>query len=396
MKRAQVLRSTRFIQPLFLLILLMLSMVSTLHALNLFWDAGNTNNGAQIDPGSGNWDVYYLTTNLVNATSSVSTNDNALGAGGIDWFQVNVPPNAVAATNILLYATNLPVNVWFSPNVPPTTNGVGDALLMPGVTSGVSILTTTSAPANIVQGGTYYLGIDNTANNNAVGYALTVDFWLTNAVAIDNTNLNWNNGSGNTNWTQTSTTGPTQGATFNGPDAAANTYQVVVDNGQVSATNLTINASGYAFSGSPVYLNLATPLLFIADGKSVTFSNNLTGNNSTSELRMGNNGAPATVVLDGTMTGFQPLFSSTNGSLFYLAGSGINSSGTAHVNANVLMTNGTYNSTGAFVIGRQRPGQTQPLNDTGTFTLGGTAIFNQSSDYISLGRDSFWNSTLII
>jgi autotransporter-associated beta strand protein len=101
----------------------------------------------------------------------------------------------------------------------------------------------------------------------------------------------------------------------------------------------------------------------------------------------------------GTMTGgAQWLFTSTNGSVFYLGGSGTSGSGTTHVNADVRITNGTYTSTGAFVIGRQRPApQTQPLNATGTLTLDGpTTVFNQTADYISLGRDSVWNSTLII
>src|SRR5437660_12920676 len=42
------------------------------------------------------------------------------------------------------------------------------------------------------------------------------------------TNLNWNNGITNVSWTQTGTTTPLNGATFNGPDAAAGTYQVAV------------------------------------------------------------------------------------------------------------------------------------------------------------------------
>jgi autotransporter-associated beta strand protein len=367
----------------------------------LTWDAGNTNNGGTIDSASGSWDVNHLTTNFTASTSSTTTNDASLSAGGIDWFQVNVPANALAATNTLLYATNLPVNVWFSVNQPPTTNGAGDTLLMAGVTGGVSVLTTNlaSAPTNIVQGGTYYIGIDNSANNVAVGYALKVDLSLINAVTITSHLLNWNTGSGNVPWTQTGTTTPLNGATFNGPDASAGTYQMAVDNGQVSATNLTINASGYTFAGSPIDLRNAsttTPIFFIADGKSVIISNNLTGNNAASEIRLGGNGAPATVSLFGTVTGYQPIFTSTNGSVFYLGGSGNSSSGTTHINADVRMTNGVFASNGAFVVGRQRPGQTQPLNATGSFTLDGTAVFNQNQDYLSLGRDSVWNSTLIV
>ena len=47
----------------------------------------------------------------------------------IAWYQVNVPTNAIAATNILLFAT-APVNVWYSANHPPTTNNPGDAVLI--------------------------------------------------------------------------------------------------------------------------------------------------------------------------------------------------------------------------------------------------------------------------
>ena len=40
-----------------------------------------------------------------------------------------MPTNAIAATNILLFAT-APVNVWYSVNNPPTTNNPGDTVLM--------------------------------------------------------------------------------------------------------------------------------------------------------------------------------------------------------------------------------------------------------------------------
>src|SRR6266568_5877739 len=100
------------------------------------------------------------------------------------------------------------------------------------------------------------------------------------------TNLNWNNGSGNVSWTQTGTTTPLNGATFNGPDAAAGTYQVSVDGGQVAATNLTINANGYVFSGSPIFLNGSGSKgnFQIADGKNVVISNNVTGSGNVEYL----------------------------------------------------------------------------------------------------------------
>jgi autotransporter-associated beta strand protein len=213
------------------------------------------------------------------------------------------------------------------------------------------------------------------------------------------TNLNWNNGSGNVSWSQTSTTTGTMGALFQGPGAAANTYQVAVDGGQVAATNLTVNASGYTFSGSPIYLNAGPlPLLMVSNGVSVVFSNSLTGNNGNAELRLGDNGPPATMTVYGTVTGWQPQFTSTNGSVVYLAGSATSGAGTTHVNADVRMTNGTFTASGAFVIGRVRgANSSQPNNSTGVFTLDGpSTVLNVNSDYISVGRDSVWNSTLII
>ena len=376
---------------------LILFSITASQAATLTWDAGNTNNGASIDPASGFWDLTHSTTYLTNTTTTTATTNANLAAGGLDWFQVNVPASGWAATNILLYATNLPVNVWFSTS--QTTNNFGDTLLMSGVTSGTSVLTTASVP-NIVQGGTYYLGIDNAANGVAVGYALEVDLSVTNPVTTASTLLNWNTGSGNTNWTQASTTSPgTVGnnAVFGGPDAPDGTYQVVLDGGQIAASNVTINASGYTFSGSPLFLADNVSLLAVADGKNVVFSNNVTGANNLHEWRLGLNGAPATATFYGALGTPQPLYTSTNGSIFYFSLSGTSGSGTTHVNADVRITNGTYAATGAYVIGRQRPGTTQPLNATGTLTLDGPAtILNQTADYISLGRDSVWNSTLII
>jgi fibronectin-binding autotransporter adhesin len=396
----QIVRSSS--TPSRLLLAALVFCAASASAANLVWDAGNTNNGATIDSASGSWDVTHSVTNYNASTSTTATNDAGLVAGGIDWFQVNVPANALAATNILLYATNLPVNVWYSAHNPPSTNNTGDTLLLAGVTSGVSVLTTNtlSSPTNIVQGGTYFIGIDNSPNNLAVGYSLQVNLNLTNAVVSSIPLLNWNNGSGNVAWTQTGTTTPTMGATFVGPDAPVGSpYYVNIDNGEVAATNLLINANGYIFSGSPLYLNpiaasSATPLMVVADGVSVVFSNNMPGNNSLYPFQLGSNGAPSSVTIYGTMTGYQPLITSTNGSTFTLAGGG--SDGTAVWNANVRMTGGTWNSSGAFIIGR-RVTSPQPNNSVGVVTLDGpTTILNHTSDYLSIGRDSVWNSTLII
>ncbi len=126
---------------------------------------------------------------------------NTVAAGGISWFQVNVPTNAIAATNWLLFATNLPVNVWFSTNVPPTTTTASDVDLIPNAMNGFSVLTTNTSPTNIIAGEIYFLGVQN-PNGVAVTFGLQVDFAfsvppITNAVSISSiiyTNISGTNG----------------------------------------------------------------------------------------------------------------------------------------------------------------------------------------------------------
>ncbi|HTX21011.1 MAG TPA: LamG-like jellyroll fold domain-containing protein [Candidatus Aquilonibacter sp.] len=108
---------------------------------------------------------------------------NTVPAGDINWYVVSVPTNAIAATNLLLFATNLPVNVWFSTNVPPTITNPNDFDLMPGATNGVSVLTINSSPTNIIPGGVYFLGVQNT-NGITVNYAVAVDFRLSNSISV--------------------------------------------------------------------------------------------------------------------------------------------------------------------------------------------------------------------
>ncbi|HEX3624086.1 MAG TPA: LamG-like jellyroll fold domain-containing protein [Verrucomicrobiae bacterium] len=104
-------------------------------------------------------------------TQPVQTNN--VPTNSISWIAVNVPIDAEWATNILLYATNLPVNVLFTTNYPPM--GVGAYTLMSGVTNGISVLGTATVPTNIVPGSVYYLGVEN-PNSAPINYALQVDF----------------------------------------------------------------------------------------------------------------------------------------------------------------------------------------------------------------------------
>jgi len=100
---------------------------------------------------------------------------NTIPTGGIKWLAINVPTNAIWATNILSSAT-APLNVWFTTNFPPTTNSGN--IIITYAANGVSILGTTTAPTNIVPGGTYYIGLDNGPSSVPATYNFQVDFAL--------------------------------------------------------------------------------------------------------------------------------------------------------------------------------------------------------------------------
>jgi subtilisin-like proprotein convertase family protein/sugar lactone lactonase YvrE len=100
---------------------------------------------------------------------------NQVAANSIYWYQVPVPANANFATNRLLSADQ-PVNLWFSPNNPPTiTNPAGgDYQLLGSVTNGSFVISTITTPT-LVPGATYYLGVQNT-NSAGVNAGVEVDF----------------------------------------------------------------------------------------------------------------------------------------------------------------------------------------------------------------------------
>src|SRR5882762_746424 len=215
------------------------------------------------------------------------------------------------------------------------------------------------------------------------------------------TNFNWNNGSGNVSWTQTSTTAPlVQNTVFSGPDGA---YQVALDGSQIALSNMTINASGYTFSGSPIYAaNLS--LLSVANGKSVIFSNNFATINNSRYWQLGSSGSPSSMVVFGNIGGVQLVFTSTNGSTFYLAGNSTPSVVT--INANVMQTNGT-SSSGGFSIGRPGfPGGTfpagspQPQAGNATFpavyTLDGPSTVLNMTTSFQMSRASGGTATVIV
>ncbi|HEY3760952.1 MAG TPA: S8 family serine peptidase [Verrucomicrobiae bacterium] len=138
---------------------------------------------------------FYVT---VTSQGGGSPQTNTVPPGGISWIAVTVPTGAISATNDLIIATPA-VNVWFSTNLPPSTNGTGDQIIIPGSTGGISVLTTNSFPTNIVPGRTYFLGVQN-PNAVPASYDLVVNFGypvITNSIRISSivhTNIAGTNG----------------------------------------------------------------------------------------------------------------------------------------------------------------------------------------------------------
>jgi sugar lactone lactonase YvrE len=128
---------------------------------------------------SNNFTLYTATNSftvtvlpLVSVTSPLT---NTVPAGSVSWLAVDVPVDAEWATNLLLYATNSPVNVLFTTNFPPAVPGA--YTLMGGESAGISVLGLHTVPTNITDSSVYYLGIQNTSAAS-IGYALRVAFGL--------------------------------------------------------------------------------------------------------------------------------------------------------------------------------------------------------------------------
>lgn len=209
------------------------------------------------------------------------------------------------------------------------------------------------------------------------------------------TNFNWNNGSGNVVWPQTSATAPTTGAIFSGPDAAAGTYQITID-GPVAYTNLSIMANGYFFNGPSTMYQASSGTLFVADGKSVTFSNNMVANNNSMAWQLGTSGAASSLTYLGNIGGSQIQFYSTNGSTIWLGGA--NAPSVVTINANIIQTNGTFTTTGFSIA---RPAFSLNLEPTAgatnapaSFTLDGPNTVMNLSTSVQMGRNSKAQGTI--
>jgi autotransporter-associated beta strand protein len=169
--------------------------------------------------------------------------------------------------------------------------------------------------------------------------------------------LNWNNGSGNVPWTQTSTTVGINGAVFGGADG---TYEVTVT-GQVAVTNLTFLNSGYTLSGASGTYIPALASINVAAGVMATINCPVpTGNNAINWTV----GAGGTLVVGGNIGGMQPKFQGAG--TYYLGG--FNTPSVTYILAPVYVTNGSYTAGASFFVGYPANGY-----NTGTFTLDGPA-----------------------
>jgi len=132
-----------------------------------------------------------LTNYIINPTNP-TPDTNVVGPGGLLWFQINVPTNAVAATNTLVFATG-PVNLWWSTNQPPSTNTPVDVELLTNQTTGTVVLYTNPVPPFITPGGVYYLGVQNPGTLSVTDAVLVTfelvqpNIVLTNGVPSTNT-----------------------------------------------------------------------------------------------------------------------------------------------------------------------------------------------------------------
>jgi hypothetical protein len=144
--------------------------------------AGATNNASLVS-----WSLDFTFANTNFNANTISTNSfpgpvtNYIPGGALQWYLVNVPTNADISTNSLLFAT-LPLQMWWSTNVPPTVTNLADVQLLNNSTAGTALLFTNGSPFNttpafLEPGGTYYLGIQNT-NVAGANYAVDVTFHL--------------------------------------------------------------------------------------------------------------------------------------------------------------------------------------------------------------------------
>lgn len=129
--------------------------------------AGATNNTV-LD----SWQLQFVFANTNPAVTILPPGTeicNITPANDILWYQVNVPLNAIAATNTL-FPTGSPMNLLFNQNAPDINGAV---VLLTNSAGGIYVLSTNVPP--LVPGSTYYLGVQN-PNSAPVDACVEVDF----------------------------------------------------------------------------------------------------------------------------------------------------------------------------------------------------------------------------
>ncbi|MGH7975792.1 MAG: proprotein convertase P-domain-containing protein, partial [Limisphaerales bacterium] len=134
--------------------------------------------GAGLTNTLASWQLQFIYTTAASSLTNGETATNSLQPGGIAYYLVNVPTNADFATNSL-FTTSGPLNFWFNETTPPSgTNSTGDYLLFSTSVNDSNVLSTVSAPTNIVPGGTYYLAVQNPNTFAVTNFAVQVNFHL--------------------------------------------------------------------------------------------------------------------------------------------------------------------------------------------------------------------------
>ncbi len=219
---------------------------------------------------------------------------------------------------------------------------------------------------------------DPTGNNGGAGSGN----WDTNAG-----NTVWWNGTSDVVWSQTSTNAALNGAIFNGPDAAAGTYAVSIDVGQVAVTNLQITSNGYTFSGAGGIYVGANDVLSVAVGKTVTFNCPMGGSGTSPAWELGSG---ATMNVGGSLINAQQLrMGGAANSVFNLSGAGSSIAIPYVLAPAVNITGGLFTTSGNFFIGYPSLGYS-----TGTLTVSGGTVSENGGIFI-VGRGN-GQGTLII
>lgn len=226
----------------------------------------------------------------------------------------------------------------------------------------------------------YLLGCISSAASNLVWDAGSKGTNVTGTVISgsgnwDTSSRNWNNGSADIDWTQTSTTSGTNSSVFAGGDGSYFINNAI----QIAATNIAINNSGYVFSGAGIDLQPAG-LLTVAAGKSVVFNCGfVSGNNA--EYYWCNDGASMT--FNGDFSGQQPRMGGPSTSAFYLRGTNVPS--VLFVNAPVYLTGGSLSTLASFFVGY--PTTINGTNYTaGSLTVSAGATATQNGGTLIVGR----------